>query len=531
MMNQHRRYSEHSPMMLLAAILCIACCRVLPARASDPCGMKEAAAAIRSRDPGKIQGGVKTISNMPAECIKKMLDRLDSYRAGPKTYDAMRLVMGLAKIPLPPYSGWFKVPTLKVGEAPPYRKVDTLAALEKMKPLNNEPYINAHARLMEMAAVVRALGSQRDSKVLEPLIRFTFRIPGIVLRAEVNRSIERLGGYAIPGLYKLGRMEVKDWKADRERYLVNKFAGYVLTLLEEGDPSVAMSRADVDLKLLLLETYGRYHPAEAVRAVIIYTDHEDTTLRKAARKALEKYFQGPAPRVHLRRWKLPGGSESQERRLVYVNFRQRAAHEVRLELERLTAGKYERGVPGKQMVKELYEQQDRRRMERNVNLFNKATSLYDKGSRDEAITLMKRIMTEFPQADVVPGISRYFMQEAIRLTRAGELDQAIDRLLLSAVLHDSTSSQLATLAEADYVRALLHEATGRKRKALVLHRRTLALKAKHTGSHRAVLWLEGQVLPLPHALLLAGAGCLVLSAVLWLLIWGLMRRKRAKNKN
>jgi len=341
----------------------------------------------------------------------------------------------------------------------------------------------------------------------------------------VSRALEGLRAYAVPGLLELAALDARDWKTDRVRYLLQKYSSYMLNVLREGDPQTALSWADYPLKLKLFEAYGKHRVAGAARAIVSYTDAEDPRIQKAAREALLSYFKGPRPRTVRRHLKLPGGAETRDRRLVYMNFRQRATHEVKVELERLTSGSYKRRVPGKVLVKKLFVEQDKRRRERDKRWLERAVSKWRGGDRDKAIALMEGLLAREPGTSLAPKLGGYFRLYAGSHFTEGRLDEALWYLNLAYTLVEDESEKRRVLSEIAYVRGLRREAHGAPRsQALAAHQEALRWWRKNEVARRATVALARNSLEPGHAYLLAACSGAAVLLIFWIL--GVLLRKK-----
>jgi len=472
----------------------------------------------------EVKSGLESIENAPPSCLKKILDTLGKTTMGPQEYDTVRKVLQRAGVPMPVYSGWFRVPTLKKGEAPVHRSVDVLEKLVGYQEPRGEELKRAYRDALFLCALIRALGEMETTDAAEPLIRFTFRRAGFAFRHEVSRAIEKMRSYAVPGLLKFATMKVGDWKRDRDRYLMQAYAEYMLTVLREGDPASALSWADYSLKQELLRVYGKHRYAEAVEAIVGYTDAEDPEIRVAARDSLKQYFKGPRPRTVSRHLKLTGGRETKHRQIVYMNFRQRAVHEVRVELDRLTAGKYKKQMPEKGLVQTLFEEQDKRRRERDSRWFAKAIGKWESGEEKSAIEFMKDLLAREPTTSLAPQIAGYFHRHAASLFVKGKLKESLDFLYMAYFLHNDEEASRKLLSESAYVRGLYHEA--RKElipEALAAHEEAIRLWSDNLPAARAKTVLSGNSIEPGHAYLLA----IVAGAVSLMLLWmfGFLRKR------
>lgn len=490
------------------------------------CPFSQWKTALQKKDRAAKKNALKAMSAGNRECVAVFLKRLADVELSGDQYANLRRVLERAKIPLPSYSGWFKVPKLRKGQPAPHRRVDILASLQAMDRPHGHQRAAMYDLALELTAIVRGLGNMESAEVAEPLARFAFRRAGIALRHEVSRALENLGPYALGGLYKLRAIRVADWKQDRRRYLLQKYGEYMLTVLREGDPRVALAEADRKLKLHLFSVYGRVRVASAARALVDYTDAEDPQIRKGARKALARYFKGPRPRQHRRHLKLPGGVETKDRRLIYMNFRQRALHEIRLELERLTAGNYRRRQPPVKLMRLLFEKQDHQRRIRDRKLLEKALALWSKDKDQRSLALMERILTENPARALVSELAPYYARYGVDLALAGRLPESARMLFLAAMLAKDDAHFTQAFGEAVYVEGLWAEAQGKRARALALHREVRMVTPTHIGARRAIESLEGARIESGHAGILVFTSFLASIGVLWLVGWGIRFGKK-----
>lgn len=493
-------------------------------RAGTHCLFEDWKKKILEGSSDEMKSGVEALENAPSSCLKDMLDTLGKTTMGPQEYDSVRKVLQRAGVSMPVYSGWFRVPTLKKGEVPVHRSVDILEKLVGYQEPRGKELKRAYRNALFLCALIRALGEMETTDAAEPLIRFTFRRAGFGFRHEVSRAIEKMRSYAVPGLIKFATMKVGDWKSDRDSYLMQAYAAYMLTVLREGDPASALSWADFSLKQELFSVYGKHRYAEAVEAIVGYTDAEDPDIRDSARKALKQYFKGPRPRTVSRHLKLTGGRETKHRQIVYMNFRQRAVHEVRVELDRLTAGKYKKEVPEKGLVEKLFEEQDKRRRERDSRWFAKAIGKWESGEEKSAIEFMQDLLAREPTTSLAPQIARYFHRHAASLFVQGKLQESLDFLYMAYLLHNDEEASRKLLSESAYVRGLYHEA--RKElipEALAAHEEAIRLWSDNIPAARAKTVLSGNSIEPGHAYLLA----VVAGAVSLMLLWmfGFLRKR------
>jgi tetratricopeptide (TPR) repeat protein len=335
----------------------------------------------------------------------------------------------------------------------------------------------------------------KDLRVAEPLVRFSFTPYGVTFRWEVIRGIRSLGGYAVPALLKLSRLKVWSYKKQRTKFLLRRFAHYLLTTMPQANAQQAIAMADRPLQLLLIETYGKFRDADAVEALIALSDHPETELREAARDALRQYFVGKAPRAKARRLKLPGGEESEHLQKLYLSYRERATHEIRQALERLTRGRYDRSIPGRELMRMLFEKQDRRRRTRWTRRLEEALEAFGNGEMDQALDTADEVLRGEPQLEGRARLFDIYATKAEQLTLEGRLAQAAALLERAASLlprqgDDALGRQRrASLADASYLRALIQEARERPAQAIALHRQALAQWEEHVGARVALLHL------------------------------------------
>ncbi len=400
---------------------------------------------------------VRRLADRGRACAPAFLRYLESYRLRGPRYERARGIFQRAGVPAPPYSGWFNVPKLKPGQQPPFRRVDSLSLLLGVRVSRQDEPLRAE--LAGVLARIRGIGESHDPDVVAPLVTFTFRPDGYLFRTEVSRAIETLGSAAIPGLLDLASWPRVRYDQDRFRYLVRKYARYMLTVIEEGDPLVALSRADRKLKLRLLAAYGRHHVADALRAIILATAEQDGAVRQAAARALEAFFEGPAPRVRRRRLKLPGGRETEERRILYMSYRQRAYYELRKELDQLIPGRYDRYAKGRELVARLLEARKQARRDAVREKLERALSSLEAGEWEAGLQELEAILAASGGQLPDPGrMADALWDAAVRLASSGRLGPAARLRLMAGVL---TGEMGKALADWEYLLALEALAGGR----------------------------------------------------------------------
>lgn len=408
--------------------------------------------------------------------------------------EKQRIMLARAKIVLPGPTGWFNIPKLKPGEKSPADQ-DMMATVIAQPAPADLGRRRAYVALLESMCILRGLSAMQDLRIAEPLVRFAFTPYGITFRWEVTRAIRGLGGYAVPGLLKLSRLRVRDWKKQRTRFLVRRFSFHLLTTMQEANPDHALNVADKRLKILLLAAYGQFRDAEAVVAIIRMTNHADPDLRRAARQALRAYFKGPRPRARVRRLKLPGGQETARMQKLYLSYRERAIVETRKELERLTSGRYDRSIPGKELVRLLFVKQDEMRANRWNRRLEEALAMFRRGDLKGALAAGEEILRNAPGFGGRAKLFPVLQARGEALTLKGRLLEAATLYERAALLlperagpADRRRRQVA-LADATYLRALRQEAHGRKGRAIELHRQALSFWPEHLGSRVALMHL------------------------------------------
>lgn len=456
-------------------------------------------AQLANRDVKARRAACETLSQADSSRRAVYLSRLGLAKLRIHT-ERQRILLARAKIALPGPTGWFNIPKLKPGEKSPADQ-DMLATVIAQAAPADDRRRRAYVALLESMCILRGLGAMRDLRIAEPLVRFAFAPYGITFRWEVVRAIRGLGGYAVPGLLKLSRLRVRDWKKQRTRFLMRRFTYHLLTTMQEANPDHALSLADKRLKLLLLAAYGRFRDAEAVIAIIRMTDQPDPDLKRAARQALRAYFKGPRPRARVRRLKLPGGQETARMQKLYLSFRERAIVETRKELERLTSGRYDRSIPGKELVRLLFAKQDSLRSNRWNLRLAEALAKFRQGDVAGALARGEEILRNAPtfagRAKLFPVLQARGEALALegRLLQAATLYERAALLLPSDASAAERRRRQVALADATYLRALQHEAQGRKDRAIELHRQALSFWPEHLGSRVALMHLA----PTPHA--------------------------------
>ncbi|MDY0000863.1 MAG: hypothetical protein RBU30_06180 [Polyangia bacterium] len=413
-----------------------------------------------------------------------------------KYAETQRLLLAAAGVVLPGPSGWFEIPKLKPGEKDPADQ-DVLEALLAHPAPADGARREAYARALETMAVLRGLSGMGELDLAEPLLQFAFEPYGVTFRWEVVRAIRSLGGYAVPALLKASRIQVYDWKKERAKFLLQRFANHLLSTMEQANPTQALAMADKKLQLILLKAYGLARHADAVEAILGLTDHEDRELREAARDSIGQFFKGKPPKAHVKRLKLPGGTESEHHQKLYLTYRERAVFEVRSALERLTEGRYDRGIPGAELLRMLFAKQDELRRTRWSRKLAEAIALGREGDREGALRLGEEVLRHEPQLQDREALFPLYAERAEALAKRGRLLEAASVMERSALLLPGAGGppslekqRRATLADAAYLRALSLEGAGKQRGAIAMHRQALSIWPEHMGSKVALLHLD-----------------------------------------
>jgi tetratricopeptide (TPR) repeat protein len=222
----------------------------------------------------------------------------------------------------------------------------------------------------------------------------------------------------------------------------------------------------------------------------------------------------------VKQLKLPGGQESQGVTKLYLTYRERAAHEIRRVLEQLTGGRYDRGIPGAELLTTLFQVQDRRRATKWNRRLEEAFEAHRAGDLEGALKICEEILR---QAPTFPQRTRMFpllRQKADALALRGDVRAASALLERAALLlpeRPEGPERRMARADAAYLAALDLEAEGRRGDAILQHERALAIQPGHLGSRVALMHLAPTPRPEPlflwALLLLAALGA---PALVWL---------------
>ena len=217
---------------------------------------------------------------------------------------------------------------------------------------------------------------------------------------------------------------------------------------------------------------------------------------------------------------------------LYLSYRERAIVETRKELERLTSGRYDRSIPGKELVRLLFARQDELRANRWSRRLEEALAKLRAGDVRGALTTGEEILR---QAPTFSGRARLYpvlvvRAEALplqgRLARAAALYERAALLLPQRDEPRLRRKRRLALADATYLRALLHEARGRKDRAIELHQQALSFWPGHLGARVALMHLAPKPRTDPTLLWLIVILAALGAPGLLLLAWALAQMRR-----
>jgi hypothetical protein len=291
------------------------------------------------------------LASLPARAatVAEIAKRLE----GPwkSTDEERRVVLASFGAQIPDAAGVFKVPARPPKGGPP-PDPDWLVELGKLD--QAQPAVAESKTIVE---TIRALGESKDPKAAQIILDFSFKPDGIAFRDEVGRNIRKMAPYSLPALLRASAQKRRD-KGYWARY-----ASYQLDRLDKARPAYALKAApDDELLILMLDAIREVKHADAVDAVLEYSNSNSHAVRKTARAAWMAYVTGPPPPPAPKaKRKLPGGKLTEEEMPLYLTYRELAIESLRRALTTIEGNEPGKKETAEGMTKRLFALYDKHR--------------------------------------------------------------------------------------------------------------------------------------------------------------------------
>jgi tetratricopeptide (TPR) repeat protein len=330
-------------------------------------------------------------------------------------------------------------------------ELDWLAELARLPP---SPVLS---EVLEVVALLRALGEARTEAAADAILAFGFSPDGLVYRDECGRTLRKMSPHSLPTLLRASH----ERKRDAGNYA--RYANYQLDRLSMNRPSYALAAAlDDRMEVAMLRAIRDVRHPDAVTAVLDRVDAPSTAVRRAARETWLAYVTGPPPPPAPKAFrKLPGGKLSPEPLPLYLTYRELAEQELRRVLLQQTGKEPDRRLNGDAMTRMLFGLYDQRRNEASDARVAAARPLADAGKWEEVGAHYDALLHEDPlyvrRAAMAPG---YIELGKLHASRR-QWDAAIVAFHKALALDPDGASATSAQAELAAARAGREQAAGR----------------------------------------------------------------------
>jgi hypothetical protein len=381
--------------LALALLVALGAGRLPAAHADDAARVAELLTAIET---GQGDRAASTAALLPlaAHEVDAFATFLDRERTS--SVDERRALLRKIKASVPDASGKFETPKrMKSEQIREDDEFDWLAELAKLDPAT--PGLGA---VWADVAAIRALASTQRIDAAAVVLAQAFKKSTMIYRDECGRRLRAMEPYSLPALTETSQSD------DRARA---RYANYQLERLDRQEPGKAMEATghDEELRIALLQAFGKVRHREATATVFKYIDDDAPRVRAAARAAWLEYVTGPppkdAPKIHLQ---LTGGKKDPKLTPLYLTYRELAAIELKNASEDLLEKRYDddEAIDVAAVSQEIFAFHDRERARKDGERFAKAAELARGGDLAGAAAAYDRLLAENPElanrAEAVP---------------------------------------------------------------------------------------------------------------------------------
>jgi hypothetical protein len=270
------------PVGLLISIALVSAA-ALPARADDDAAKATALLTAIQGGQGDLAKHVADLTTVAPRAVPAIDAFLD--RAHTSTVDERRALLKSIQADVPNNDGKFETPKRQTGsEVKADDNFDWLVELAKVDaaaPGRNETIADI--------AAMRALSATRRIDAAQVILDVGFSEATMIYRDECGRQLRAMAPYSLPALQIASQSNNKP---------MARYSSYQLERLDRQEPGKAFGATanDEDLRVALVEAFGKAHHREAVHVVLEATDDDAPRVRKAAREAWLSYVSGPPPK-------------------------------------------------------------------------------------------------------------------------------------------------------------------------------------------------------------------------------------------
>lgn len=292
---------------------------------------------------------------------------------------------------------------------------DWLAALAEL-----DPRVPGLGEAMADVAAIRALAASKQIEAAGSILDFAFDEAGMLYRDECGRYLRKMAPYSLPTL-------IANSGSKRQSAAQRRYAGYQLDRMDRRLPQKALDQASIDeeLKIAVLQAYGKAKLREAVAPVLAVTHDPAPRVRQAARKAWMAYVTGPEPPpAPKRRLKLAGGKLTDEEEPLWLTYRELADVELRRVYEETIGERPPRRSSLEKISNLLFAHYDAQRAERLAAEYQQAAALASAGNWEAAALAYDRVLAQNPEHPERATMAGVYLEHGKALAKAQQWSEA-----------------------------------------------------------------------------------------------------------
>lgn len=384
-----------------------------PARADDAARVGELLTSIEAGQ-GDRAAALTELTKLAPRNVPAFATFLG--RARTATIDQRRAVLRAIKASVPDADGKFETPKRqKAEQIRADDEFDWLAALAGV-----DPALPGLGAVWADIAAVRALTATGHIDAASVIVDTAFGKDTMIYRDECGRRLRQMAPYSLPPL------TIASQATDKARA---RYANFQLERMDRQEPGKAMEATahDEELRVTLLEAFGKAHHREAVATVFKFVDDDAPRVRAAARAAWLEYVSGPppppAPKIHLQ---LTGGKKDRKLTALYLTYRELAV----IELERASEELLGKPVPDDATIdpvavsKEVFAFHDGERAKRDGERFRAAVDKARAGDLAGAAAGLDQLLAENPELSNRAEAAPHYLALAREHEQAGRWREA-----------------------------------------------------------------------------------------------------------
>ncbi|HVK73406.1 MAG TPA: hypothetical protein VM734_08780 [Kofleriaceae bacterium] len=384
-----------------------------PASADDAAKARELLVAI---EQGK--GDRAALTQELAAVAPRAIAAIGAYLARPHQtdVDTRREVLAAIGADVPDKDGKFKTPDrMKPAAVKADDELDWLTPLTKL-----DPATPGLGEVIADVAGLRALAATRRVDAAQVILDVGFAEATMIYRDECGRRLRQMAPYSLPALTAASQATSK---------ANARYATYQLERMDRQEPGKAVSAtaADEDLRIELLDAFGRSHHREAVGVVLRMVNDDAGRVRAAARAAWLEYVTGKPPKpAPKKRLQLPGGKLAEKETPLWLTHRELAEIELKRVAEETLGETFtdNQKVDLGALSKKLFDHYDGKRRERDDAFFGEAKAKADAGDLPGAAAGFDRLLAENPELPQRADTAPVYLALGKALEQAGTWDGA-----------------------------------------------------------------------------------------------------------